>query len=147
MDEDLKINFFLTTVEPVLLYGSETWTLTSKQQHRLDGTYTNLLRRVKNISWRDHASLNRIYGNLPRVSAKLTQRRVQFAGHCYRADDEIISSLLLWKPSAQNRSNRLTYPAVIARDTGLQVEDLPAAMAGGSVWKSIVHSVSAEATG
>ena len=147
MDEELKINYFLSTVEPVLLYGSETWTLTSKQQQRLDGTYTNMLRRVKNISWRDHATLNRIYGKLPRVSAKLTQRRVQFAGHCYRAEDEIISSLLFWKPSAPNRSNRLTYPDVIARDTGIQVQDLPVAMAHRSVWKSVVCSVSAEAAG
>ena len=129
----------------MLLYGSESWTLTSKQQRRLDGTYTNLLRRVKNISWRDHATLNRIYGKLPRVSAKLAQRRVRFAGHCYRAEGELISSLLLWKPSAPNRSNRLTYPDMISRDTGIQVQDLPVAMADRSVWKSVVHSISAEA--
>ena len=147
MDEDLKVNYFLTTVEPVLLFGSETWTLTTKQERRLDGTYTNLLRRVKNISWRDHATLNRIYGKLPRVYAKLAQPRVQFAGHCHRAEGEIISTLLLWKPSAPNRSNRLTYPDVIARDTGIHVQDLPVAMADRGVWKTVVRSISAEAAG
>jgi len=49
LHESIKINLFRAIIEPILLYGSETWTLTSKQQKRLDGTYTNLLRWVKNI--------------------------------------------------------------------------------------------------
>ena len=53
--------------EPILLYGSETWTLTSKQQ-RVDGTYTRLLMRVKNISWKRHTPKQQIYNNLTPVS-------------------------------------------------------------------------------
>ena len=37
-------------IVPILLYGSETGTLKARQQKRLDGTYTRLLMRVKNIS-------------------------------------------------------------------------------------------------
>ena len=37
---NMKIDIFKTLIEPILLYGSETWTLTSKQQQRVDGTYT-----------------------------------------------------------------------------------------------------------
>ena len=49
-------------VEQVLINGSETWTLTSKQQRSLHGTYTRLL------GGSEHVSLERIYGNLPCVS-------------------------------------------------------------------------------
>jgi|TARA_B110001454_G_scaffold215734_1_gene237708 exonuclease III len=147
MHNSIKIKLFRATVEPILLYGSETWTLTTKQMKRLDGTYTNLLMRVQNIHWKQHATLDQIYGNLPRVSNKLSQRRVQFAGHCFRAEDEVVSSLVLWKPPYPNRSNRLTYPDVISRDTGLKVEDLPAAMANRLVWKSLVYSIPAEVAG
>ena len=43
----IKINIFKTLIEPILLYGCETWTLSSKQHARLDGAYTKLLMRIK----------------------------------------------------------------------------------------------------
>ena len=39
----------------------------------------------------------RIYGDLPPISNTLRRRRLLFAGHCLKAEDEINSSLLLWK--------------------------------------------------
>ena len=41
MDNELKRNLFLATVEAVLLYGCEAWTLTTKEETRLDGCYKN----------------------------------------------------------------------------------------------------------
>ena len=46
-------------IEPILLYGSETWTLASRQQQPLDGTYTNLLPRAQNIHFSEHATRSR----------------------------------------------------------------------------------------
>ena len=40
ISEDLKVKFFRACVEPVLLYGSETWTLNRQLEKRLDGCYT-----------------------------------------------------------------------------------------------------------
>ena len=147
LHKDIKISLFRSVIEPILMYGSETWTLTTKQKKHLDGTYTNLLRRVQDIHWTQHATIEDIYRGLPKISSKLIQRRVQFAGHCYRAEDEIISSLLLWTPPGPNHSNRLTYPGVISRDTNIKIEDLPVAMADRPVWRDIVHSLPAEAAG
>ena len=95
LPKHLKLEIFRATVEPILLYGSETWTLSKKLEKRLDGTYTRLLMRAQNLSWKRHPSVSDIYGHLPRVSALVRSRRVQFAGHCYRAKNEVISSLLL----------------------------------------------------
>ena len=47
---DFKIRIFRVLIEPILLYGSETWTLSARQQRRLDGCYTRLLMRVLNLS-------------------------------------------------------------------------------------------------
>ena len=72
LERDFKISIFRATIELVLLYGSETWTLSAKQQRRLDGCYTRLLRRrVQNLSWKNHPTLETIYGNLPRISSIL----------------------------------------------------------------------------
>ena len=39
--------------QSVLIYGSETWTLTKSLEKIIDGTYTRLLRTVFNLSWSD----------------------------------------------------------------------------------------------
>ena len=48
--EALKIRIFRAFVELVLLYGSETWTLTFYLTNRLDGCYTRLLRKAKELT-------------------------------------------------------------------------------------------------
>ena len=50
----LKVGFFGATVESVLLYGAECWTMTGKMRNRLDGTYTRMLRAVLGVSWKEH---------------------------------------------------------------------------------------------
>ena len=144
-----KVSLFQATIQPILLYGSETWTLSSRQQKRLDGAYTSLLRRAQNISWRQHKTLREIYCGLPRISNIVRKRRVRFAGHCYRASNEAVSSLVLWKPAhvTRKRGRKLSYPDVIARDSGIEVQDLATAMSDRPTWKSIVESISAEAAG
>ena len=146
LDRKFKIQIFRVLVEPILLYGSETWTLSARQQQRLDGCYTRLLRRVLNLSWRNHPTLETIYGDLPRVSNLVCKRRVQFAGHCARATDELVSSFVLWRhPSPDNRSRKLTFPDRIRRDTAIPKENLLAAMKDREYWKGVVSSISAEA--
>ena len=52
--KSLKLRTFLTLVESVLLYGSETWTLTKNIEKSIDDeTYTKLLR----MSWKVNISM------------------------------------------------------------------------------------------
>ena len=46
LDRNLKIRFFRACVESLLLYGSETWTISAKMQSLIDGCDTRLLRRA-----------------------------------------------------------------------------------------------------
>ena len=149
LPKNIKIQFFQSLIQPILLYGSETWTLNSQQQKRLDGTFTNLLRRVQNLSWKQHATIHQIYNGLPRISDVLRQRRVKFAGHCYHASSEVVSSLVLWRPKSTTtrRGRKLSYPDMISRDTGIELQDLPVAMSHRPTWRSIVESISANAAG
>ena len=61
---ELKIQFFRTTIESVLLYGAESWTLTNSMCRRLDGTCTIMLRAVVGFTWRDRKTNNEVYGQL-----------------------------------------------------------------------------------
>ena len=121
----IKISLFKATVERILMYGAETWAMKAQIQKRLDGCYTNLLRRAQNLSWKNHRILEQIYRSIPKIPERLAQRRARFAGHCFRAKDEVISDLILWKAST---SRKMTYPDIISRDTGIVVQELPTAI-------------------
>ena len=82
ISRDLKIRFFIVTIESILLYGCENWTLTEALRQSLDGTYTKMLRKALNVHWTNHTPNVELYGDLPRVSDKIASRRLQLAGYC-----------------------------------------------------------------
>ena len=49
MNQELKKRFFLATVESILLYGCESWSMTAAMERSLDGTYTRMLRKALNV--------------------------------------------------------------------------------------------------
>ena len=141
-----KLSFFRTCVESILLYGAETWTMKKELQDRLDGTYTRLLMRVQNISWREHKTKEQIYGDIPPISDTVAQRRVRLAGHCYRAKDQVISDVICWRLPCPNRGRRpLNYIDVIGRDTQYEIEDLPNIMRDKEYWRGVVNGISVAA--
>ena len=85
---ELKVRIFLTTVESVSLYGSETWTLTKRTEKKIDGAYTRMLRIALNVSWREHITTEDLYGYLPKVYSRIRERRTRLAGHCVRHNEE-----------------------------------------------------------
>ena len=118
----IKERLFLATVESVLLYGSEAWTLTSTMEKQLNGCYTRMLRMALNISYKDHMTNKELYGELPQVSCKIQQRRMRLAGHCLRHPEEIANKLVLWEPleGIRNRGpQKTTYVDNLLRDSGM----------------------------
>ncbi len=84
LSDRLKRSLFVSTVEAVLLYGAETWTLTTKMKKSLDGCYTRVLRMALNISWQDHMRHSNLYAGWPKATEKICERRLKLAGHCVR---------------------------------------------------------------
>ena len=112
LSRKFKGNLFQTTVESVLLYGCEAWTLTKSLMERIDGCFTRLLRSALDVSWESRARNEDLYGELPKVTFKIQERRLKLAGHCYRHPEEIASNLVLWSPTRGRRSRgrpALTY--------------------------------------
>ena len=76
LPRSIKLSFFYATVESVLLYGSECWTLKPTLQKSLDGCYTRMLRVVLNISKSAHVTNENLYAGIFRVSDKIAARRM-----------------------------------------------------------------------
>ena len=47
---ETKVRIFKSTINSILLYGCESWVMANAAVKKFDGTYTRLLRRVKNVS-------------------------------------------------------------------------------------------------
>jgi len=79
LSPQLKRRVFVASIESVLLYGCEAWTLTKQMELNIDGVYTRMLRKVINVSWEDHMRNIDLYGQLPRVTDKIRTRRMRLA--------------------------------------------------------------------
>ena len=144
MSIELKRKFFVATVESILLYGCEAWTLTSAMEDALDGTYTRMLRKATNVHWSARMTNVSLYGNLPRLSDKIAARRLRLAGHCQRHPELGAHRLILWEPTHGQRGRgrpRTSYVDQLKRDTGATTTgELAAMMNNRAIWKKMVDS-------
>ena len=140
----IKVRLFVATVESVLLYGAETWTLTESMRKQLDGGYTRMLRMAVNVTWEAHLTNDELYQELPRVSEKVAQRRLRLAGHCIRHKEEVASDLVLWEPTEgqPGRGRRQkSYIDNLLEDTGTDnAAELRTLMMDRDTWKVRVEA-------
>ena len=138
MSRNLKIRFFIATIESILLYGCEAWTPTEAMEFSLDGTYTRMPQNALNIHWSSHISNIGLYDELPRISNKIASRRLQLAGHCIRHPELSTQPQVLWEPSHEHRGRgkpRATFIDTMKRDTGANdATELASPMAGREIW-------------
>ena len=140
LSREFKLQLFAATVETVLLYGSEAWTVTPKIAKELDGCYTRMLRVVQNVSWKQHMTNTELYRDLPKISQKIKIRRLRFAGHCFRSN-ECVSKLIHWIPKHGSRKPgrpAINFVDTLKRDTGLDTNEMKTAMLDRQIWSAIV---------
>ena len=149
LSRHLKIRLFQATVESVLLYGCETWTINKKIRKSLDGCYTRMLRSALNVSWKTHMTNRELYGDIPQITSKITARRLQFAGHCKRAKGRTVSELVTWRPMHGRRARgrpRKTYVDLLRDDTGYTLDEIETTMQDRRFWRAIINVRQQEST-
>ena len=85
---------------------------------------------ILNVSWKDHPSNHEVYGNMPKITEVIRERRVRLAGHSFRNKNELASDLLLWAPEHGQRRRGRPYKSYIDQlivDCGHTLEELPQA--------------------
>ena len=83
-----KIRLFKTYIEPVLLYNSETWTLTATLENTLNAFHRRLLRITLNSKYPKVISNHKLYHITKEVpiTRKIKKRRLALFGHILRLD-------------------------------------------------------------
>ena len=84
-----KTLVYQACVLSTLLYGSESWTLYSRQERRLNTFHMRCLRRILEISWKDRIPNKEVLARAETTSifAMFTKRRLRWLGHVTRMDD------------------------------------------------------------
>ncbi|KAG0710593.1 putative uncharacterized transposon-derived protein F52C9.6 [Chionoecetes opilio] len=81
-----KIRIFKSLVIPVLLYGSETWTLNSDLKRRINAFGNKCLHRIMGYRWDDYVSNQRLYREAESrpITCIVRQRQLRLYGHVAR---------------------------------------------------------------
>ena len=134
-----KLKIFRMTVEPILIYRCDSWSLTQTIENALDGTYTRMLQKIQNVSWRHHMTNQELYSSLSRITTIVRHRRLRLAGNVMRPD-EAANKVLLWRPDGPRRRGRptTTLQNILEKDTNLNGTNLLTGMKNGNHCKEII---------
>ena len=89
-DEMLAVLLAKTYCLPILLYGCETWRMSSSDKHKLDVAWNNCFRKIFNACWRESAKPLLFYcGTMP-VSLLVDQRKVIIYNKTLRSTNIIL---------------------------------------------------------
>ena len=145
-----KVKVYQACVLSTLLYGSETWTLYSRQERRLHVFHMRCLRRLLGITWQDHIAnlvvLSR--AGLPSMYAMLTQRRLRWLGHVCRMEDGRIPKDILYGELATGTRPTgrpiLRYKDICKRDLkscNINHQNLESTTTDRAIWRSTIKTI------
>jgi hypothetical protein len=82
LSKNVNITICKTVILPVTLYGSEAWSLTLREEHRVLRRIFGLKRDEETGGWRKlhNEELRNLY-SLPSIIRKIKARRMRWAGH------------------------------------------------------------------
>jgi len=81
-----KLRVYQTGVEPVHLYGFETWTLLKTEMQRLQDVHMQFQRSILNVKWYDHVMNTEVASltGLEPISTIVSTRKSSVFGHFVR---------------------------------------------------------------
>ncbi|BHF85746.1 hypothetical protein SprV_1002891800 [Sparganum proliferum] len=85
-----KLKMYKAAILPTLLYGSETWTVYTKQARRLNYFHLSCLRRILRLNYRDRIPDTNVLERTGILSiyTMLRQMQMRWSRHLERMDDE-----------------------------------------------------------
>ena len=131
------------------MYGSECWTLYSRQEQRLNASHLRCIRRILGISWQQHITNDEALkrAGIPSMFSLLAKRRLCWLGHVARMEDGKIPKDMLYGELATGSRPTgrptLRYKDVCKRDlragdiAPIHLEALPA---DRNVWRLTTKS-------
>ena len=106
INRSTKLKFYNACVLSTPLYAAECWSLTERDEARLDAFDMRCQRKILRIKWSQHVTNKHIRSvtKQPQQTNLIRNHRLKWFGHLLRMDSNRIPRRLhLWKPSHGRR--------------------------------------------
>ena len=104
-----KLIIYQSILKPILLYGAEDWSLTSKTESSLQAAEMRVLRTIVGVTRRDrirNATIREKLRDIPLLE-EVERMKLRWYGHIMRMDEERKQKMYLqWKPDAKRPVGR-----------------------------------------
>lgn len=143
----LKVKLFNAIVIPTAIYACESWKATSSISHKLNVFQQRCLRKILNVSYKDHVRNEEILRRCSsqRLSATVTERRMRFAGHVLRMPEHRHARAVMnWTPPEGHRKRgrpRTTWRRTFCKDLktiNIEWKDAETTAADRTRWRKLV---------
>lgn len=104
-----KVTIYQSILKPILLYGSETWSLTKKTESKLQAAEMRVLRLIKNVTRRDKIRNEYIRNelNVLPLLDDIEKNKLRWYGHVMRMEEQRKpKKYLIWKPQGKRPVGR-----------------------------------------
>ena len=132
-------------VFPVMLYGSETWTMKARDKRRINGFEMWCWRRMLRISWTERVTNVRVLEMVKpkeRLLTTITRSKLRFFGHIMRADGMERAIMLGLGSGSRGRGRpRARWIGEITTATGLPLSTLREKIQQRREWRKYTMEV------
>lgn len=108
-----KVQIYVTILRPIVMYGSECWVMTTREEGWLLRWESKILRMIfgavrEEEGWRTRRNreVQELYGQ-PDLVVKIKQGRIRWAGHVQRMPEtQTVKKVFIGKPDGRRRRGR-----------------------------------------
>ncbi|CAI5767838.1 Hypothetical predicted protein [Podarcis lilfordi] len=146
-----KVRIVKAMVFPVVMYGSESWTIKKADRRRIDAFELWCWRRLLRVPWtarRSNLSILKEISPECSLEGQIVKLRLQYFGHLMRREDSLEKTLMLGKMEGTRRRGRqrTRWLDSVFEVTSMRLTKLREAVEDRGAWCALVHGVTKSRT-
>ena len=140
----LKIKLIKVLIWPVMLYGSEAWTLRKAEKDKIEAAEMWFYRRLLRIKWTDKRTNESILKELSvqrQLLIEIDKRRLRYVGHANRSQHTpLMTTVFQGKIDGERRRGRppVSYSGNLKEACGLGLQQIVQSSRDRERWRSVV---------